>query len=155
MVLDGFFRQNLDVAAHGPAVLDAVPRDYALANRDGQSAEGRSSAAGWTRLSAGDGAKGPRGYDWRRRPLADPLEPGWHRWLLVRRSLSAPMELTAYVVFAPHATPLQEVVRVAGAAGTRDLYSRGGDLRRPEPGPLASRLEAFGGARLPEREGLS
>jgi len=33
----------------GPAVLDAVLRAYALANRDGQSAEGRSSAAGWTR----------------------------------------------------------------------------------------------------------
>jgi SRSO17 transposase len=73
---------------------------------------------GWTRLSAGDGAKGPRWYDWRWRPLADPLEPGWHRWLLVRRSLSAPMELTAYVVFAPHATSLQEVVRVAGSRWT-------------------------------------
>jgi hypothetical protein len=33
----------------GPAVLDAVLREYALANRYGQSAEGRSSAAGWTR----------------------------------------------------------------------------------------------------------
>jgi SRSO17 transposase len=73
---------------------------------------------GWTRLSAGDGAKGPRWYDWRWRPLADPLEPGWHRWLLVRRSLRAPMELTAYVVFASHATSLQEVVRVAGSRWT-------------------------------------
>jgi len=72
------------------------------------------------------GPKGPRWYDWRWLPLVDPLEPGWHRWLLVRRSLSAPMELTAYVVFASHATPLQEVVRVAGAAGP----SRAA-LRRP------------------------
>ncbi len=48
-----------------------------------------------------------------------------------------------------------EVVRVAGGAGTRDLYSRGGELRRPGPGPLASRLEALGGARLPETEGVS
>ncbi len=61
-------------------------------------------AEGWTRLSAGDGAKGPRWYDWRWLPLAVPLEPGWRRWLLVRRSLSAPTELTAYVVFAPQAT---------------------------------------------------
>jgi SRSO17 transposase len=75
-------------------------------------------AEGWTRLSAGDGAKGPRWYDWRWLPLADPLEPGWHRRLLVRRSLSAPTELTAYVVFAPHATALQEVVRVAGSRWT-------------------------------------
>ena len=73
---------------------------------------------GWTRLSAGDGAKGPRWYDWCWLPLAAPLAPGWRRWLLVRRSLSAPTELTAYMVFAPHATPLQEVVRVAGSRWT-------------------------------------
>jgi SRSO17 transposase len=73
---------------------------------------------GWTRLSVGDGAKGPRGYDWCWLPLAAPLEPGWRCWLLVRRSISTPTELTAYVVFAPHATSLQEVVRVAGSRWT-------------------------------------
>jgi hypothetical protein len=73
---------------------------------------------GWGRLSAGDGATGPRWYDWRWLPLAAPLAPGWRRWWLVRRSLSTPTELTAYVVFAPHATPLQEVVRVAGSRWT-------------------------------------
>jgi SRSO17 transposase len=56
---------------------------------------------GWTRLSAGEGAKGPRWYDWRWLPLADPVHPTWRRWLLVRRSVSAPQELQAYVVFAP------------------------------------------------------
>jgi SRSO17 transposase len=75
-------------------------------------------AEGWTRLSAGDGAKGPRWYDWRWLPLADPLEAGWHRRLLVRRRLRAPMELTASVVCAPHATSVQEVVRVAGSRWT-------------------------------------
>jgi SRSO17 transposase len=69
---------------------------------------------GWTRLSAGDGAKGPRWYDWRWLPLAEPLDPAWHRWLLVRRSVSEPTELRAYVVFAPEAATLEEVVRVAG-----------------------------------------
>jgi len=34
---------------------------------------------GWTRLSAGDGTKGPRWYDWRWLPLADPVDPAWHR----------------------------------------------------------------------------
>jgi SRSO17 transposase len=72
-------------------------------------------AEGWTRLSAGDGAKGPRWYDWRWLPLAEPLEPGWRRWLLVRRSRSEPTELAAYVVFTPQDTPLEAVVRVAGA----------------------------------------
>jgi SRSO17 transposase len=74
--------------------------------------------AGWTRLSAGDGTKGPRWYDYCWLPLAAPLAPGWRRWLLVRRRVSTPTELTAYVVFAPHATPLQEVVRVAGSRWT-------------------------------------
>jgi SRSO17 transposase len=69
---------------------------------------------GWTRLSAGDGAKGPRWYDWRWLPLAEPLEPEWRRWLLVRRSVSDPRELRAYVVFAPQETTLEKMVRVAG-----------------------------------------
>jgi SRSO17 transposase len=73
---------------------------------------------GWTRLSAGDGAKGPRWYDWRWLPLAEPLEPGWRRWLLVRRSLSEPADLAAYVVFVPQPTTLEEVVRVAGSRWT-------------------------------------
>jgi SRSO17 transposase len=57
---------------------------------------------GWCRLSAGDGAKGPRRYDWMWLSLAAPWQPAWRRWLLVRRSLSDPRALTAYVVFAPH-----------------------------------------------------
>jgi SRSO17 transposase len=73
---------------------------------------------GWTRLSAGNGAKGPRWYDWRWLPVADPLEPGWRRWLLVRRSVSDPQALQAYVVFAPQDTTLAEVVRVAGTRWT-------------------------------------
>ena len=36
-----------------------------------------------------------------------------------------------------------EVVRVAGGAGTRDLYCRGGELRRPGAGPLATRIAAL------------
>jgi SRSO17 transposase len=72
----------------------------------------------WTRLSAGDGAKGPRWYDWQWLPLAAPVDPQWRRWLLVRRSISPPTDLTAYVVFAPQATALEEVVRVAGSRWT-------------------------------------
>jgi SRSO17 transposase len=69
---------------------------------------------GWTRLSAGDGAKGPRWYDWRWLPLADPLHPDWRRWLLIRRSVSDPKDLAAYVVYAPQDTRLEDVVGVAG-----------------------------------------
>jgi SRSO17 transposase len=72
----------------------------------------------WTRLSAGDGAKGPRWYDWRWLPLADPLYPDWHRWLLIRRSISDPTDLAACVVFAPQDTTLEDVVWVAGTRWT-------------------------------------
>jgi SRSO17 transposase len=47
--------------------------------------------------------------------LAAPWQPDWRRWLLGRRSLSDPTELTAYVVLAPHATTLATVVQVAGS----------------------------------------
>jgi len=73
---------------------------------------------GWTRLSAGVGTKGLRWYEWRWLPLAPPMHPAWRRWLLVRRSLSDPTDLTAYVVFAPHGSSLEAVVRVAGSRWT-------------------------------------
>ena len=72
-------------------------------------------AARWRRLSAGDGAKGPRRYDWCRLPLNPPLQDGFARWLLVRRSLDDPDELTAYTVFAPAGTALAALARVAGS----------------------------------------
>ena len=74
--------------------------------------------AGWTRLSAGHGAKGPRWYDWCWLPLTAPLEPGWCRWLRVRRRISTPTALTASVIVAPRATPLEAVVRAAGSRWT-------------------------------------
>jgi len=73
---------------------------------------------GWTRLSAGAGTKGLRWYEWCWLPLAQPLLPAWRRWLLVRRSVSDPTALTAYVVFAPHESALETVVRVAGSRWT-------------------------------------
>jgi SRSO17 transposase len=71
-------------------------------------------ADGWETLSAGVGSKGPRWYDWRRLELSEPPERGWKRFLLVRRSISDPSELTGYIVFAKVGTSLAEFVRVAG-----------------------------------------
>lgn len=73
---------------------------------------------GWERISAGMGSKGPRWYDWRRMASSDPSPQGWKRWLLVRRSLSDPTELTAYLTFAPTRSSLAEQVRVAGMRWT-------------------------------------
>jgi hypothetical protein len=73
---------------------------------------------GWTRLRAGDGSTGPRWYDRRWLPLAEPQEPGWRRWLLVRRRRSVPTELIASMVLAPQDTTLAEVVPVVGTRWT-------------------------------------
>src|SRR5260221_10702343 len=78
-------------------------------------------AAGWERLSAGEGEKGPRLSDWCRVPLVPPLQEGFERWLLVRRRLSDPTDLQADVVFAPLGTPLAALVQVAGRRWTIEV----------------------------------
>jgi SRSO17 transposase len=75
----------------------------------------------WRRLSAGDGAKGPRLYDWALVPLAAPDASGFARALLIRRPLDAsddPKQLAYYLTFAPVGTPLQALVAVAGRRWT-------------------------------------
>lgn len=73
---------------------------------------------GWQRLSAGVGAKGPRNYDWLRLELSAAAQVGWKRWLLVRRSISDPSEITGYIAFARAQTSLADLVRVAGMRWT-------------------------------------
>ncbi|MEM9009228.1 MAG: IS701 family transposase [Cyanobacteria bacterium P01_F01_bin.86] len=72
----------------------------------------------WQRLSAGNGTKGPRIYDWAVIPLNEPTAEGWTHRLLVRRSLNDPNEIAYYRVFAPTACTLAEMVRVAGCRWT-------------------------------------
>jgi SRSO17 transposase len=71
--------------------------------------------AQWLRLNVADGSKGKRLYDWVRVPL---WRLGWPAnvgfWLLARRSISDPTDLAFYVCFAPAATSLATLVRVAG-----------------------------------------
>jgi SRSO17 transposase len=75
--------------------------------------------ADWLRLSAGQGAKGRRLYDWARVNL---YRLGWPSnagfWLLVRRSISNPTELAFYACFGPADTPLSGLVEVAGTRWT-------------------------------------
>ena len=74
--------------------------------------------SGWVRLSAGNGAKGPRVYDWSRVVIRPLREPGQGYWLLARRSLAQPEELAYYVCFGPADTTLEDLVRVAGTRWT-------------------------------------
>src|ERR671913_1681268 len=70
---------------------------------------------GWKRLSAGEGSKGPRLYDWLRLPLNPPMQEGFERWLLVRRSIEDPEEISAYTVFAPEGITLEALAKAAGS----------------------------------------
>ena len=68
----------------------------------------------WRRRSAGDGAHGPRLYDWARVQI----RPAWHHgaghWMLARRSISDPTDIAYYVCYAPTRTTLATLVLVAG-----------------------------------------
>ncbi len=96
----------------------AVTSASRLGGRDVASWAEAMSADAWQRLSAGDGAKGPRLYDWAYAPYQGSAPPGWRKGLLVRRSIAEPDELTFYLTLAPPASELATLVRVAGTRWT-------------------------------------
>ncbi|GIH63617.1 IS701 family transposase [Microbispora siamensis] len=73
----------------------------------------------WKRLSCGDGAKGPRLYDWALATVHYETEPGYQRWLLARRSLvpnaNGEREIAYYLCYGPVGTTMEDLIRVAGA----------------------------------------
>jgi SRSO17 transposase len=83
---------------------------------------GALDPAAWRRLSAGEGTKGPRLYDWAYLELADldgeaEGHPGsrglWTRGLLIRRSLTDG-ELAFFSTWCPAGTPAGTLVSVEG-----------------------------------------
>jgi len=72
----------------------------------------------WHALSAGEGAKGPRLYDWARLPLNWTAQDGFERWLLFRRSLKNPDELAYYFAYARKGAALAELANAAGLRWT-------------------------------------
>lgn len=71
----------------------------------------------WVVLSAGEGSKGPRLYEWAWIHLPEP-ETGTHertRWVLIRRSLTSTSKRAYYRAAGPAQTTLPELVRVAGS----------------------------------------
>jgi SRSO17 transposase len=119
---DWHFRRLLEQLDVGYVV--AVPKSQSIKSLAGirridQLIEDAPADA-WQRLSCGDGAKGPRVYDWAAAKLPanlifDPDPPTHHRWVMARRSLSDPGELAYYLAYAPVGIELAELVRVAGS----------------------------------------
>jgi SRSO17 transposase len=71
----------------------------------------------WVVLSAGEGSKGPRLYEWAWLQLPDETEAASQRarWVLIRRSLSDRSERAYYRVSGPATTTLAAVVQVTGS----------------------------------------
>jgi SRSO17 transposase len=98
----------------------AVPADAGTSRADVLAAHAPQQA--WKRRSCGNGAKGPRLFDWAVASLPgdhDSAPPGWSRHLLVRRALTRTSngehELAYYLCFAPQGTTDEDLIRVAGS----------------------------------------
>ena len=116
--MDWRFRRMLEELQVGYVL--AVPKSQNVP-RGGriETLIGRAPAEAWVRLSAGDGAKGPRLYDWAAAgmpflPDFDIDPPTHRRWVLARRSISEPTEIAYYLAYAPFGTTVAELVTVAG-----------------------------------------
>lgn len=71
----------------------------------------------WTRLSQGEGERGPREYDWAwgLGPPGGELRPGYVRSVLARRSITDSADIAYYLCFASEGTGKQQLIRIAGA----------------------------------------
>jgi SRSO17 transposase len=98
----------------------AVARDHRVPAGAGRTLRADHLAArlpdrAWQRLSAGEGAKGQRWYDWAWVTIAHTGSGCLH--LLIRRNRSTG-ELAFYRCYAPHRVPLATLVKVAGRRWT-------------------------------------
>jgi SRSO17 transposase len=98
----------------------AVARDHRVPAGAGRTVRADALAArlprrAWQRLSAGDGAKGHRWYDWAWVTISNP-GPG-HQCLLIRRNRSTG-ELAFYRCYSPQPVTLAALVKVAGLRWT-------------------------------------
>jgi SRSO17 transposase len=111
----------------------AVPRSQTIpsgiATRVASSRADHAAAAApeqaWKRRTCGEGAKGPRLFDWAvaSLPVGEHTPPGWARWLLVRRQFLTPdqidagkgPELAYYLCAGPPGSTDEDLIRVAGA----------------------------------------
>ncbi|WP_182878255.1 IS701 family transposase, partial [Microbispora sp. H10670] len=120
--MDNKFRRFLE--EHRLSYVVAVPKSQWIGMGWGgqiraDSATAQAPPEAWKRCSCGDGAKGERLYDWALATVTFEAEPGYQRWLLVRRSLTpnakGELELAYYLCYAPVGTTLEDLIAVAGS----------------------------------------
>lgn len=94
------------------------PSGWARANTLVDAIIRRIEESGWQTLSTGNGSRGERLYQWALATFEHPKNPQLQRFVLARRKLENPTEITYYLVSAPIGTCLQEIVLVAGVRWT-------------------------------------
>src|ERR687886_2962442 len=113
-------RLRRSIAQHGRGYVLEVSRAQRLGFKRVADWAAEFTPGAWQRLSAGEGAKGPRLYDWAYRAFPG-AAPGWRQGLLVRRSLGKADELAFYLTYAPETSGLVDLVRVAGLRWTIEV----------------------------------
>jgi SRSO17 transposase len=98
----------------------AVPETHAVWEQGCQQPVGLVAALlppeAWVVLSAGEGSKGPRLYEWAWLQFPEQIEGSERaRWILIRRSLSDPSKRAYYRAAGPAQSTLADLVRVAGS----------------------------------------
>ncbi len=129
VVADTIYGGNLDLRswleAHGYPYVLAVACDepVGIMTPDGRhrQVEVRDVEAlllheqDWQRLLMSEGTKGPRLFDWAAVPVLHHWEADERHWLLLRRDLTDPREISYYFVFGPRGTSLPEMVQACRA----------------------------------------
>ncbi len=69
----------------------------------------------WRRRSCGNGSHGPRVYDWARVEVRPWHRPDRQHWVIARRSIRRPEEISYYIAYCPAGTPLDDLIRIAGS----------------------------------------
>jgi SRSO17 transposase len=116
----GYDELRLFLEEHQKNYVLAVPETHVVWSQGEAQPVGLMAALlpkmAWVVLSAGEGSKGPRLYEWAWLQLPEEREaPNEHaRWVLIRRSLSDPSERAYYRAYGPADTQLAELVSVAG-----------------------------------------
>jgi len=111
---------RLWLESRGVAHVLAVPKSQMvvsmrLQRRRAHTVIAELDESAWQPMSCGDGAHGPRIYDWAAAPIRPLRDRRYGHWLLARRSRADPDQIAYYICFGPADTPLAELVRVAGS----------------------------------------
>lgn len=137
------------IAARGVGFVLAVAKSHrfttGIGDRTAIDIAVRLPRRAWQRLSAGDGAKGPRRYDWAWVTTTDPALTSGNggqtvtgdgkEWLLIRRTIRTG-EHAFYRAHTPGPVSLAALVRVAGARWkVEESFAGGRGARRPGRAP--------------------